>query len=207
LCVPPSKILGKINLVQKNYFLLLEISEVKFWFIIPTSFDRKKNLELAWVKSQSFIDWTSLVEKSWNHRVANSINARPLWAGLMNEYQALLPKTPHLTKSTIHIFKINKWIERKIWELCSTKILLKYSSNNSNPSNSSNDRFAQEMKEMSMIRRNNQYCDIIINGTTRLKGKSQCLPGFYYMLLYYVYGAHILCKMIGSRTSYLSWGN
>ena len=159
------------------------------------------------MKSQSFIDWTSLVEKSWNHRVANSINARPLWAGLMNEYQALLPKTPHLTKSTIHIFKINKWIQRKIWELCSTKILLKYSSNNSNPSNSSNDRFAQEMKEMSMIRRNNQYCDIIINGTTRLKGKSQCLPGFYYMLLYYVYGAHILCKMIGSRTSYLSWGN
>jgi len=35
-------------------------------------------------KSQSFIDWTSLVEKSWNHREANSINARPLWAGLMN---------------------------------------------------------------------------------------------------------------------------
>ena len=36
-------------------------------------------------KSQSFIDWTSLVEKSWNHREANSINARPLWAGLMND--------------------------------------------------------------------------------------------------------------------------
>ena len=101
----------------------------------------EKNLELAWAKSQSFIDWTSLVEKSWNHRVANSINARPLWAGLMNEYNS--STRLHLTKSTIHtLSKINKWIQRKKNdnELCYKVIII---NPNNHPSNSSNDRFAQ----------------------------------------------------------------
>ena len=94
------------NLVPKNFFLPCGIvhnyvngnlsSDLSQLYLTE-----KKNLELAWAKSQSFIDWTSLVEKSWNHRVANSINARPLWAGLMNEYTTALPEL-HLTKSTIH---------------------------------------------------------------------------------------------------------
>ena len=89
------------NLVPKKLFLRgIVHNYVNANLSLSQLYLTEKNLELAWAKSQSFIDWTSLVEKSWNHRVANSINARPLWAGLMNEYNS--STRLHLTKSTIH---------------------------------------------------------------------------------------------------------
>jgi len=107
LCaVPPSPKFDKItNLVPKNFFLRGIVHNYVNGNLssdLSQLYLTEKNLELAWAKSsQSFIDWTSLVEKSWNHRVANSINARPLWAGLMNEYNSST-RLLHLTKSTIH---------------------------------------------------------------------------------------------------------
>ena len=129
------------NLIQKNFFLpgiVHNYVNGNLSSDLSQLYLTEKNLELAWAKSQSFIDWTSLVEKSWNHRVANSINARPLWAGLMNEYNS--STRLHLTKSTIHtLSKINKWIQRKNDnELCYKVII-----NPNNPRYSSNDRFAQ----------------------------------------------------------------
>ena len=119
------------NLVPKNFFLPSGIVHNYVNGNLSSDLSQlnltEKNLELAWAKSQSFIDWTSLVEKSWNHRVANSINARPLWAGLMNENTTALPEL-HLTKSTIHtLSKINKWMntkKKRYNELCYDKVII-----------------------------------------------------------------------------------
>lgn len=53
------------NLVPKKLFLRgIVHNYVNGNLSLSQPYLTEKNLELAWAKSQSFIDWTSLVEKS-----------------------------------------------------------------------------------------------------------------------------------------------